>query len=213
MTIVWQRNGSELHHGDCLQILEELPKADLYLLDLPYGIALRENGRNGHDWTIKNDADQSFGVDLLSRLDGPVVAFASPKKPWPGEWRQYLVWDKGPTVGGGGDPDTCWKMTWELIQVRKTPVLNGKRDEAVLRYHVTQQGFTFHPCQKPLGLLEYLIVKTTQPGDLVVDLTCGSGSTILAAMRSGRRGIGVELDPEFCRVAKARLAQRQLIYE
>lgn len=206
----WERDGSQLFHGDCRELLPHLPPADLYLLDLPYGIALEEHGRNGYDWKIANDHDQNFGVDLLAGLNGPVIAFASPMKPWPGKWRQHLVWDKGPTVGGGGDPATCWKTTWELIQVRDTPPLNGPRDEAVLRFHVTQRDYSLHPCQKPTKLLRYLIEKATKPGDLVIDLTCGSGSTIRAAVDVGRRAIGVESRLEFVEIAAERMRQRML---
>ena len=145
----WERDGSQLFHGDCLQLLPHLPKADLYLLDLPYGIGLANHAkgkeRRNVDWEIANDEGQEFGHEVLSVIDGPVIAFASPMKPWEGKWRQHLVWDKGPAVGGGGDPGTCWKQTWELVQVRDTPPLSGQRDEAVLRFGVTSKDFGLHP--------------------------------------------------------------------
>jgi DNA modification methylase len=210
----WERDGSQLFHGDCLRLLPHLPVADLYLLDLPYGIGLANHAkgkeRSNTDWTIENDEGQEFGNDVLQAIGGPVIAFASPMKPWAGKWRQHLVWDKGPAVGGGGDVATCWKQTWELVQVRGTPPLSGTRDEAVLQFHIGPMDSRLHPCQKPVKLLRYLIEKATKPGDLVIDLTCGSGSTIRAAVDVGRRGIGVESRLEFVEIAAERMRQRML---
>lgn len=194
-------------------MLPHLPVADLYLLDLPYGIGLSDFhfGRGfERSIAIENDCDTEFGNALLQRIDGPVISFASPMKPWSGRWRQHLVWDKGPRVGAGGDYQREWKRSWELIQVRETPLLNGLRDEAVLRFHVGSDESQLHPCQKPTRLLKYLIEKTTKPGDLVIDLTCGSGSTIRAAVDVGRRGIGVETRLEFVTIAAERMRQRML---
>lgn len=62
-----------------------------------------------------------------------------------------------------------------------------------------------HPTQKPVALLEYLIRTYTQPGDLVLDNTMGSGSTGVAALNCGRRFIGIERDPGYFAIAKARI--------
>ena len=204
----YEQDGITIYHGDTLELLPRLPVGDLYLLDLPYGIDLKEHGRTGHDWKVKGDESQEFGHAVLSEIwDSPIIAFASPMLPWAGKWRQFLVWDKGPTVGGGGDMATCWKLSWELVQVRNTGKLNGKRDEAVMRHHVTPRDYALHPCQKPVGLLSYLICKATQPGELVMDLTCGSGSVLEAAKVSGRRAIGVEAEMKYCEIAANRLRQ------
>jgi DNA modification methylase len=53
----------------------------------------------------------------------------------------------------------------------------------------------------------YVIERMTLPGDLVVDPVCGSGTTLLAARRLGRRYFGVAIDPARARVAAARLRQ------
>ncbi len=62
-----------------------------------------------------------------------------------------------------------------------------------------------HPCAKPLWLLEALIRDFTDPGDLVCDPYFGSGSTLVAAKRLGRRALGWELDPSYYAAALARL--------
>lgn len=54
-----------------------------------------------------------------------------------------------------------------------------------------------HPTQKPLELLERIILASSRPGDIILDPFCGSGTTGVAAVRHGRRFIGIELDPEY----------------
>jgi len=62
-----------------------------------------------------------------------------------------------------------------------------------------------HPTQKPIGLMEYLINTYTNEGELVLDNTCGSGTTLLAARNLKRKCIGIELEEKYCEIAKNRL--------
>lgn len=54
------------------------------------------------------------------------------------------------------------------------------------------EGAVYHPTQKPVELGRYLIRTYTNPGDIVLDNTCGSGSFLVAAMQEGRNFIGIE---------------------
>ena len=64
-----------------------------------------------------------------------------------------------------------------------------------------------HPTVKPLKLMEYLIKLVMPPKDgILLDPFAGSGTTILAAHRLGLKAIGIEKSPEYCEIAKARLA-------
>lgn len=67
----------------------------------------------------------------------------------------------------------------------------------------------YHPTQKPVPLLQYLIETYTNPGEVVLDSAMGSGSTMVAAMESGRRGIGIELDPKYFAMAVRRISEHQ----
>lgn len=67
-----------------------------------------------------------------------------------------------------------------------------------------------HIAQKPVRLLRALIELATQPGHLVLDPFCGSGSTLVAAKASGRRFIGVDSDPSAVQTATARLEPTML---
>jgi site-specific DNA-methyltransferase (adenine-specific) len=64
-----------------------------------------------------------------------------------------------------------------------------------------------HPTQKPVLLLEDLIKTFSNENDLVVDLTMGSGSTGVAAIRTGRRFVGIEKDPKYFEIAVSRVSE------
>jgi site-specific DNA-methyltransferase (adenine-specific) len=62
-----------------------------------------------------------------------------------------------------------------------------------------------HPTVKPLKLLSYLITLGSREGDIVLDPFVGSGTTYLAATQLNRKCIGIELNPEYLEIAKARV--------
>ena len=62
-----------------------------------------------------------------------------------------------------------------------------------------------HPTIKPLELVKRHILHSTQPNDIVLDCFCGSGTTCVAAKETGRRFIGMEIDPEYHKIAVDRL--------
>ena len=65
-----------------------------------------------------------------------------------------------------------------------------------------------HPAQKPVKVLKKLIETFTDPGDVVIDPCCGSGSTLLAAAQMGRRAYGFEIKKEFYKAAKEKVLRR-----
>ena len=69
---------------------------------------------------------------------------------------------------------------------------------------------SLHPTQKPVALGQYLIRTYTNEGDLMLDNTCGSGSFLVAAKQLHRNFIGIEISPEYCKIANQRLAQKIL---
>lgn len=77
----------------------------------------------------------------------------------------------------------------------------------VLYYDVEPSNKKLHPTQKPVDLLEYLIKTYTNEGETVLDATCGSGSTGVAAINTGRRFIGFETDAGFYEIAGKRIAE------
>lgn len=74
-------------------------------------------------------------------------------------------------------------------------------------------GTFYHPTQKPVALIEYLIRTYTNEGDFVLDNCIGSGTTAVAAIRTGRHYIGFEIEPMYCDIAKRRIWKEQGINE
>lgn len=68
-------------------------------------------------------------------------------------------------------------------------------------------GAFYHPTQKPVALVEYLIRTYTDKGGVVLDNCMGSGTTAVAAIRTGRHYIGFEVDPAYCEIAERRIRE------
>jgi site-specific DNA-methyltransferase (adenine-specific) len=64
-----------------------------------------------------------------------------------------------------------------------------------------------HPTQKPVALYEYLILTYTNAGDTVLDFVMGSGTTGVACAQTGRNFIGIELDPDYFKIAEKRISE------
>lgn len=86
--------------------------------------------------------------------------------------------------------------------------------DSTSRYPRTVQFFSsdkqrgnYHPTQKPLALVRYLIETYSNPGEIVLDFTMGSGTAGVACHQSGRRFIGIEKDPDIFDVAFKRLQE------
>ena len=91
---------------------------------------------------------------------------------------------------------TKWKYPTNIYQC------NSSKDEV---NHTAR----FHPTQKPVALLEYLIKTYSNEGDTVLDFTMGSGSTGVACRNTNRDFIGIELDEEYYNIAKERIFDNQ----
>lgn len=72
-----------------------------------------------------------------------------------------------------------------------------------------RSGAFYHPTQKPVALIEYLIRTYTDEGDVVLDNCIGSGTTAVAALRAGRHFVGFETEAAYCEIAERRIAQER----
>jgi site-specific DNA-methyltransferase (adenine-specific) len=201
--------------GDALEVLPGLPDGccDHVITDPPYGIGLRNGDVDGHRsarWdSIANDHSPEVGNAVIAwaRARGlPLCVFASPWAPWPGRWRNLIVWDKGGAVGGGGDVYKCMKRSWELLQVFNPRPFNGPRVESVWRFPLVPADTADHIAAKPVALMVKILRTFTAPGDVVLDPCMGSGTTGVACLQTGRRFIGIESDPGHFATAQRRIA-------
>lgn len=70
---------------------------------------------------------------------------------------------------------------------------------------ISSEGNTMHPTQKPLELFEYFIKTYSNEEDFVLDNCCGSGTAIVAARNLNRNALGIEISPEYAKIAQDRL--------
>lgn len=75
------------------------------------------------------------------------------------------------------------------------------------KYSTTRARGKGHPCEKPLPLMEAIVRDFTRPGELIADPYCGSGSTLVAAKRCGRRAIGWETQKRWADLARRRVSK------
>tara|TARA_A100001201_G_C4020357_1_gene180409 strand:- start:3 stop:782 length:780 start_codon:yes stop_codon:yes gene_type:complete len=78
----------------------------------------------------------------------------------------------------------------------------------ILKYNNPHNVNSYHPTQKPVALLEYLIKTYTKDNEVVLDFTMGSGSTGVAAINTNRNFIGIELDRKYYNIAKERIDEK-----
>ncbi len=92
-------------------------------------------------------------------------------------------------------------------KVGYTSELNGKYPKSIIKISNQNRNNKLHPTEKPIDLMEWLIKTYTNEGDMVLDNTMGSGTTILAAIKNNRIGIGIEKEKQYYDVAVRRASE------
>jgi site-specific DNA-methyltransferase (adenine-specific) len=122
-------------------------------------------------------------------------------------WRGVAVWDKG--EGARPIPGFRAQAEYVVWGTRGPAELDGVYLPGVLRYPTVRAEKEWHSTAKPVALMEKLL-EVVPAGGIVLDPFAGSGTTGLAATRTGRRAVLVEVDAVHERNAVDRLAQRSL---
>jgi len=105
--------------------------------------------------------------------------------------------------------DNWLKYKTGLIDATKS--LNGAAPTTLMNVEKPiKEVFNTHLTVKPVPLLMHLIELFTIKGQVVLDPFLGSGATALATIQTGRSCIGIEINPEYCKIAVERLRQREL---
>lgn len=220
--------------GDCVEVMRGMDagSVDAVVCDPPYGMAYQSNWRVATRQFAPIEQDAGFDLEWTTmwmaachrvlKDDTHLYAFCSDHNL--GGFRQAatdagftvkraMVWVKDAWTSGDLEGDYGHQTEFVLFAHKGRRALTGGRISNVIRVPRTPPQHLEHPTQKPTGVLRPLIVKSTLPGDLVLDPFCGSGSTGVACMEEGRRFIGIEMDEAYVRVAEARLAQGNLFGE
>lgn len=203
--------------GDPATVASLVVDADLVFTDPPYGMKYRAFGPLKADGTMVGD--DLKGPDLIGLVSRALsAAKASSRAGAPFyvclTWRTYvefrravieagleisacIVWDKG-SIGLGLQQ---YRPQHEFIFYCAGAHWYGARVESDV-WHFSR-GATddyLHPTQKPVALVRRALENSSLPGDLVLDLFGGSGSTLIACERTGRRARMVEIDAKYCDV-------------
>lgn len=200
--------GVELYCGDCREILPTLGKVDAVVTDPPYGIGFVHSGKGGKlarstsfgGIAIIGD-DQPFDPAPLLAFDTVVLFGANhfaDKLPSSSNW---LVWDKRDGVCSNDQAD-C-EMAW--TNLRGPARLTRHLWNGMLK--ASERGESrVHPTQKPVAVMEWVILQTVNPNDTILDPYMGSGTTGVAAVRNDRKFIGIEIEPKYFDTACRRIS-------
>ena len=121
-----------------------------------------------------------------------------------GHWSDYVVWAKDRFVLGRADFQRQYEMLLYGWREGSKHHWCGDRDQGDVWQIARPSESPWHPTTKPLPLVERALSNSSLPDDRVLDPFLGSGTTLVACERTGRRCLGLELDPHYVDVAVAR---------
>ena len=113
-----------------------------------------------------------------------------------------IIWNRG-VSGAGNWPRWC-PQEERIYQIGRPVTWNGYDGGNIwnIRPSINNNG---HPATFPIEIPKRCILACTHPGHIILDPFCGSGTTCLAARKLGRRYIGIDISPEYCKVAEERI--------
>lgn len=194
-----------LYLGDCREILPTLGKVDAVVTDPPYGIKLptdyarRKRGISYIDYPEIQGDDGPF--DPAPFFVAPELIFwggnyYAPELPVTSGW---LVWDKrcGRMQNDQADAELAWTNCVKGVRVFHHE-WNGYHRES-------ERGEHYHATQKPVALLRWCLERVR--GHTILDPFMGSGTTGVAAVKLGRKFIGIEIEPKYFEIACRRVTE------
>jgi len=191
--------GVTLYLGDARSILLTLGKVDAIVTDPPYGIkAGREKPHNGwrdygiSDWDLLRPPASL--IHLLREMSDQQII-------WGGNYftdilpptMQWLIWDKGQRDFSLADLEMAWSSQKAASRIFDYP-----------RALALQDGKE-HPTQKPLEVMKWCLGFVPE-ASLIVDPFAGSFTTGVAAVKLGRKFVGIEIDPNYFEIGCRRIA-------
>jgi len=192
-------DGVTLYCGDCLEILPTLGKVDAVVTDPPYGVgfkyATHDDKADGYDlWCA-----QWFAA-LRDKVVGPISISCGisnltkwPTPDWVFCWHKPASMGRCPVGFNNWEPVLLYgKAAGQVVDVFRAPI-------------ITSEDVAGHPCPKPLAWAEGILTRTSLDGQMVLDPFMGSGTTGVAAVKLGRKFIGIEIEPKYFDIACRRI--------
>ena len=191
-----------LYQGDCLDVMKGMDdnSVDAVITDPPYGIGFEYEG---YVDTLSNWFDlMNNAIPQMKRISKMVVmpSCAIKRLGWwykthEPEW--LIAWYKGSL----GHQSRIGFNDWE------PHVVWGRPTKPMHDYFQTRCGFTFngHPCPKPIEWATWLSERCAEVNETIFDPFMGSGTTGVACARTGRKFIGIEIEPKYFEIARQRI--------
>jgi DNA modification methylase len=214
LTPYYEQDGITIYHGDCRDVLPQLPKVGHVLTDPPYGIGASshqgsvENGWRDYgrqDWDSARPS-RDLVAEVIAKAEHAIVWGANymiDALPWEPK-HKWLIWDKGQSDFSLADAELAW-CSWDgairrLVYARALALKDGKQ----------------HPTQKPVEIMTWCLTSFPNfqhASGPVLDPFMGSGTTLVAAKKLNWSAIGIEREERYCEIAAQRLSQGALPME
>jgi site-specific DNA-methyltransferase (adenine-specific) len=208
--------GVTLYLGDCREILPTLGKVDAVVTDPPYGVNLGDQPDRRGDHILVKDRYASYEdtPENFSRIVVPAVTSALAIAT---RGMVYVsastAWMLPPPSGIGGVylPSAQGRFIWGFrsfapcLLYGRAPSLNlGSRATAIESTDTAEKNG--HPCPKPLSWMKWSVALASDRDETILDPFMGSGTTGVAAVKLGRKFIGIEIEPKYFDIACRRIA-------
>lgn len=221
----YQDGSVTIYHGDCREMLPEIPYASCVVADPPYTFGLNSSlstGKAGGWGDLMNNAMfYAWMLKEAKRLVAsgagaawvfnswrsfPVLARAACDASWP--MLSVLVWDK---AWIGADGVRGLRPSYEVVGLfaDEKYAMADRSVPDIWTVPWSAHKPTGHSAEKPVRLISRMIELSGGTG-LIVDPFCGSGTTLRAAKDLGRKAIGIEIEERYCEIAAKRCAQEVL---
>ena len=220
-----------LIEGDCREILPTLGKVDAVVTDPPYeAVMQRKWGVLSRNAPSSHVRFEDLGFDAIDHMRGDVAAavasvcqgwgvffcMAEGVRAWRdaieetgAKYKRAMVWikpDAMPQFNGQG-PSVGHEMMVSAWYGNGISRWNGGGKPGTFVYTKNTAGGADHPTQKPLPLIRELVDLFSFKDDVVADPFMGSGTTGVAAVKLGRRFIGIEIEPRYFDIACRRIEE------
>lgn len=174
----------------------------------PFSSMMIESNRSlfRYEWIWEKTLPQGFlnANRMPLRATENISVFYKKLPTYNPQMEQGTPYNKGVRKANRANGSTNYGNFGESIGINET----GKRyPRNILTFSNGNHTEIYHPTQKPVDLLEYLIKTYTNEGETVLDNCMGSGSTGVACKRTGRNFIGIEIEEKYFRIAEERIAK------